>query len=168
MKKFFKLITIIGSFALITFAANAQQYGSTTIWGAVGTNLVPSTAYTLTVTDGFFPVTDYEDFAITVSCSWSNPAACWNGAGDQAEALQMVFYPAIAPTAAGTVTNYAHTCIFVCNTNWVYPRVTYGTNFTDFPYGYMKLAYVSNALTIAHATNIVFQLTTKPRKREYR
>jgi len=164
IKKLTSLAVLVG----LTFTASAQQYSSTTIWGAEATNLAPSTAWLLALTDGFIPVTDYDHFAITVSCTWSNPAACWNGEGENLAALQAVFYPATEASATCVVTNYPLPLIVQCNTNLVYSRPLYGTNFNSFEWGYLKLSYISNGLSVAHATNIQVGLVIKPRLRSYR
>jgi hypothetical protein len=163
MKKILSILAL----AALTVTASAQQYNGETFWAQHV--ILPSTATNVpwASTAGLVSVTDFEDFAVTVSCSFSNPAACFNG--DLASALlvcRAVFWPAVSATEI--CSNVVYTVPVACDTNLVHPRVTAGTNFVDYPYGYLKLAYVTNSLTKAHATNVVIQLWSKPRKREYR
>jgi len=168
-----RITTSIIALLALTIVASAQQYGAIATYSPTDAkkSLVPSTATSMafnstTAATGLFNVSDYNGFAVSISCQWSNPAACWNGEGDDLEALQAVFWP--ATSASQVHSNIVYTCIFKCNTNYVYPLTSYGTNFTDFQYGYLKLAYLSNALTVAHATNVVLRVYAKPNRKDFR
>jgi hypothetical protein len=171
MNRITKLITLVAVVIGFTFTASAQQYGATTILsipGYAGNWIPPASATNLLSTQGFIPVTDYNDVAIWVSCTFSNPAACWNVAGRDLDALQLVFASSRDGTFATTATNYTHKMLVACNTNWVYQTPIYCTNFSLPSIGYLKLLYLSNSMSVATITNVTVSYTVKPRLRNYR
>jgi hypothetical protein len=161
MKTMRNILTVIAVLLGLALApmAGAQQYEPITL--KTQGFIAPSTASNCLNTIG---LTRYDQVVIQVSVTSSNPAACWNGAGN--EQIILYFKKSVDGTSwSGTNGGASEFNMTIkLNTNAAYARDQYVTNFTVNSVGYLQLNYITNACTIAHVTNVVVKYAVKPRR----
>lgn len=136
-------------------AFGQSQYTVTTLYT---TNGIVPTGVALSLATNV--ITKMDTVSIQISCTPSNGAAVWNGAGKEyitawfSESLDGVnFTPVKYPVN------------LLCDTNSVYPTNIFVTNITMAAVGYLKLNYITNHMTISHATNVVVKIAHKPKRK---